>query len=381
MVSGGSAPATSLLTQSGARTRYDERQGCFALAELPEGVHAAGEVVGAGELGEAERSGTLAGAEAAHELGFGDESLARTRRRRRRGLVVRRGRARDRRAAGGDELAARQVLRLPLRGRDREGHPPERGGGLRLDRALEALHDHDDGAMPGPHVPAARGAADGRGDRAEPGRGGHHHLQAALARRADGRAGRTPVRARQALVDARPPPGARGERPVGGRLATRVRLRRRARRGARGARGRRTDRRIHARQADRARARRRRVPRPALPEPLLEPEAWPHPLRRDRQRRRADHGRRHDLPPGRRQLLRDHHLERRRRGVRVVLLVAGRLAPARAPHRRHPGPLGGQPRRAARAGDPRPRSPSSTARPRASRTWTGSAPRWPGCPA
>ena len=39
-----------------------------------------------------------------------------------------------------------------------------------------------------------------------------------------------------------------------------------------------------------------------------------------------DHGRRHDLPARRRQLLRDHHLERRGRGVRVVLLVAGGLA-------------------------------------------------------
>ncbi len=73
-VSGGSAPATSLLAQSGARTAYDERRGCFTLAELPEGLHAAGEVAGAGDLGEAERSGALAGADAAHELGFGDES-------------------------------------------------------------------------------------------------------------------------------------------------------------------------------------------------------------------------------------------------------------------------------------------------------------------
>ncbi len=73
-VSGGSAPATSLLTQSGARTGYDERLGHFALRELPDGLHAAGEVVGAAQLGDAERSGALAGAEAAHAIGLGDES-------------------------------------------------------------------------------------------------------------------------------------------------------------------------------------------------------------------------------------------------------------------------------------------------------------------
>ena len=76
----------------------------------------------------------------------------------------------------------------------------------------------------------------------------------------------------------------------------------------------------------RPRPRGRRVPRPPLPQPLLEPEARPHPLRRAHLRRRADHRRRHDLPPRRRQLLRDHDLERRRRGRGVVLLVAGRLA-------------------------------------------------------
>ena len=45
--------------------------------------------------------------------------------------------------------------------------------------------------------------------------GGHHHRPAALARGADGRAGRAPVRARQALVDARPPPRARARTSCG----------------------------------------------------------------------------------------------------------------------------------------------------------------------
>ena len=74
VVSGGSAPATSLLSQAGARTGYDAGRGHFALTEVPSGVHAAGEVAGAGELAAAEASGALAGADAAHTLGFGDEA-------------------------------------------------------------------------------------------------------------------------------------------------------------------------------------------------------------------------------------------------------------------------------------------------------------------
>jgi sarcosine oxidase, subunit alpha len=73
VVSGGSAPATSLLSQAGARTAYDEERGVFALAHLPEDVIAAGEVAGAGALEDAELSGAVAGAEAAHALGMGDE--------------------------------------------------------------------------------------------------------------------------------------------------------------------------------------------------------------------------------------------------------------------------------------------------------------------
>jgi sarcosine oxidase, subunit alpha len=72
VVSGGSAPATGVIAQAGARTAYDPDRGNFALAELPEGVHAAGEVVGAAEREAAELSGTVVGAEAAHALGLGD---------------------------------------------------------------------------------------------------------------------------------------------------------------------------------------------------------------------------------------------------------------------------------------------------------------------
>jgi sarcosine oxidase, subunit alpha len=72
VVSGGSAPATSLVAQAGGKTAYDESRGHFALAEVPDGVLVAGELKAKGELESALRSGTIAGMEAAHELGFGD---------------------------------------------------------------------------------------------------------------------------------------------------------------------------------------------------------------------------------------------------------------------------------------------------------------------
>jgi sarcosine oxidase, subunit alpha len=72
VVSGGSAPAVSLPAQAGARTAYDHGRGVFALSELPDDVLAAGEVTGAGAREDAELSGAVAGAEAAHALGMGD---------------------------------------------------------------------------------------------------------------------------------------------------------------------------------------------------------------------------------------------------------------------------------------------------------------------
>ena len=79
IVSGGSVPATSLLTQAGARTAYDTAHGVFALSHVPDGLHAAGEVCGSGVLEDAELSGSVAGAEAAQALGFGDaDSFTRT---------------------------------------------------------------------------------------------------------------------------------------------------------------------------------------------------------------------------------------------------------------------------------------------------------------
>ena len=68
----------------------------------------------------------------------------------------RRGHRRRRRARGAEpdpRPPRRQVLRLLLRGPDDEGPEVRDRRGLRLDRALEALHDGDDGAVPGPALP------------------------------------------------------------------------------------------------------------------------------------------------------------------------------------------------------------------------------------
>jgi sarcosine oxidase subunit alpha len=74
VMSGGAAPATSLIAQAGGRTAYDGARGHFAIAELPDGVHAAGAVAGAGH--DPEPSGRRAGAQAAHALGLGEAPAA-----------------------------------------------------------------------------------------------------------------------------------------------------------------------------------------------------------------------------------------------------------------------------------------------------------------
>jgi sarcosine oxidase, subunit alpha len=61
VVSGGFMPATSLLSQAGARTSYDPRRGHFVIAELPPDVYAVGEVAGIEDPAAAERSGARAG--------------------------------------------------------------------------------------------------------------------------------------------------------------------------------------------------------------------------------------------------------------------------------------------------------------------------------
>ncbi len=72
VVSGGWAPASSLLSQAGASTQYLRERAHIGPQDLPKGVLAAGEVAGDGEVEAAGASGTLAGLEAAHALGLGD---------------------------------------------------------------------------------------------------------------------------------------------------------------------------------------------------------------------------------------------------------------------------------------------------------------------
>ena len=72
VVSGGTSPATSLITQAGGRTAYDSGRGHFALSEAsrrpPSGRRGRRER----RARAAELSGQVAGAEAAHSLGLGD---------------------------------------------------------------------------------------------------------------------------------------------------------------------------------------------------------------------------------------------------------------------------------------------------------------------
>ena len=69
-VSGGTAPATSLLLQGGAKARYDAATGRFVADGLHDIVLAAGAVAGHEDADTAELSGLVAGAEAALALGF-----------------------------------------------------------------------------------------------------------------------------------------------------------------------------------------------------------------------------------------------------------------------------------------------------------------------
>jgi sarcosine oxidase, subunit alpha len=89
VVSGSSSPATSLITQAGGRTSYDGEHGHFALTELPPAAYAAGEVAGRGLTDAAVLSGAVAGADAAHSLGFGDPKSRERAERDRERLVAR----------------------------------------------------------------------------------------------------------------------------------------------------------------------------------------------------------------------------------------------------------------------------------------------------
>jgi sarcosine oxidase subunit alpha len=69
-ISGGSAPALSLLLQAGGSAGYDRAGARFAVDGLPPGVRAAGAVAGHESADAAELSGRIAALEAARELGL-----------------------------------------------------------------------------------------------------------------------------------------------------------------------------------------------------------------------------------------------------------------------------------------------------------------------
>jgi sarcosine oxidase subunit alpha len=73
-VNGPASPASSLLLQSGAQSRFDADTGRFVPGDLPAGVHAAGSVAGHADRSGAELSGEVAGEEAVLALGIGQGS-------------------------------------------------------------------------------------------------------------------------------------------------------------------------------------------------------------------------------------------------------------------------------------------------------------------
>ena len=329
VVSGGTSPATSLITQAGGRTAYDSGRGHFALSELPDGLLAAGEVAGSGALEAAELSGQVAGAEAAHSLGLGDADS-------------RRREADDRDALTG-LTAEPQATAVP---------PPvtsERKGKCfaclcedvtAKDIKLSIEEGYDSIELSKRYTTTTMGPCQGRMCQLPAVR-----LMAEETGQSLEEIGTTTARPPWVSV----PMGALAGRPFEPAKRSAIHARHRELGGNIMWAG--DWRRAYDYGNPRAEAlavhdaaglidvstlgklivsgpRRGRLPRPPLPEPLLEPEAGPDPLRRDGERRRPDHGRRHHLPARRGLLLRHYHVERRRRRLRLVLLVARRLAPS-----------------------------------------------------
>ena len=299
---------------------------------------------------------------------------------------LRHGRAAARpstRSARSRRRLCRQVLRLRLRGRDHEGRVPRGRGGLRLDRAREALHDRDDGAVPGEALPAPLDPAVRARDGRERGRGRHDDRAAAVGAGRARAPRRPPLRAGAPHVDPLPSRGGGRADDVGRPVEAPVGVQRQAGgRGPRGARVARGDRRLDAREDPRRGPRGRRAARAPLPEPLRRPAAGPDPLRRADHRRRPDHGRRHGRAARRRPLLRHDDVHGRRFGHRLVRVVERDLALRRRDRERDGRARGGRtsPGRArARRSSGSPRTTSSGRT--TSSTWTRSRSRSRGFPA
>ena len=129
------------------------------------------------------------------------------------GTVTRRGRSEGRRPARAQ--GAGQVLRLHLRGRDDQGRHARDRRGLRLHRARQALHDGDDGAVPGPALPARLDAAVRAGGACVRERLGTTTARPPWSPVELGLLAGRPLRARAAHGAARPPRGARRDRCSG----------------------------------------------------------------------------------------------------------------------------------------------------------------------
>jgi sarcosine oxidase subunit alpha len=76
LVSGGDAPASSLISQAGGKTAYDAQLGHFKVTDLPAGIHVAGQVAEEGAHTVARASGELAGLKAAAALGLAKSGTA-----------------------------------------------------------------------------------------------------------------------------------------------------------------------------------------------------------------------------------------------------------------------------------------------------------------
>ncbi len=162
----------------------------------------------------------------------------------------RRGPLADRSRAGVPRQG--QVLRVRLRGRDDEGHEARDRRGLRLDRAREALHDGDDGALPGEALPPLEHPRVRAGEPDVRVRDRDDDRPAAVGAGRARTAGRTRADADAARLDPLASRGGGRDDPVGGAVEAAVRLRRAPRgRGARRARVARGHRRLDAREAPR----------------------------------------------------------------------------------------------------------------------------------
>ncbi len=150
-----------------------------------------------------------------------------------------------------------EVLRLHLRGRHGQGRQAGDRGGLRLDRAGQALHDGDDGALPGQALPPPLHAALRPRERDRRGDDRNDDRAAAVAARVVRSARRPAARAGGAHVHPPPPQGAGRDDDVDGDVAPPALVRRPRRRGEERPRRPRRDRRLHPRQAAGHRARRR----------------------------------------------------------------------------------------------------------------------------